>query len=395
MSRDDIFILGGARTPIGRFGGAIASSNAVDIGAAAIEAAVKNAAIKADDVNLCVMGHARQAGNGPNAARLMALKGGLPKSAPAYTTQMACISGLLAVIEARGAMLDGEADVAVVGGCEHMSSIPYLIQGMRWGTKMGDAPVLDGLSKDGFRDPLTGAHMGELADQMAAREGINRDDQDQFALRSQQTVAKAIEAGHYKTQITPVEIPGRKGPEVIELDEHPRPDTKLEGLTKLKPVFVKDGTVTAGSSSGITDGACALVIATEAAVKRLKAKPRARIMGASLAALVPEDYTIAPVESTNKLMKKLDFNIQDVNQTEINEAFAAMAIACIRKLDLDPETVNNWGGAIALGHPIGMSGARILLNTLQRLETDGGQYGLATLCGNGGHGASMLIEKAA
>jgi len=395
MSKDDIFILGGARTPIGRFGGALMASNAVDIGAAAVQAAVKNAAIDPNDVNLCVMGHARQAGNGPNAARLMALKGGLPKTAPAYTTQMACISGLLAVMEARGAMLDGEADVAVVGGCEHMSSIPYLIQGMRWGTKMGDAPVLDGLSKDGFRDPLTGAHMGELADQMAAREGISRDDQDQFSLRSQQTAAKAIDAGHYKSQISPVEIPGRKGPDIIELDEHPRPDTNIESLTKLKPVFVKDGTVTAGSSSGITDGACALVIASEAAVKRLKAKPRARIMGASLAALAPEDYTIAPVESTQKLMNKLGFNIQDINQTEINEAFAAMAIACIRKLDLDPETVNNWGGAIALGHPIGMSGARILLNVMQRLEEDGGQYGLATLCGNGGHGASMLIEKTA
>ena len=395
MSKDDIFILGGGRTPIGRFGGAIAASNAVDIGATAVQAAVKNAAIDANDVNLCVMGHARQAGNGPNPARLMALKGGLPKTAPAYTTQMACISGLLAIIEARAAIRDGEADVAVVGGCEHMSSIPYLIPGMRWGTKMGDAPVIDGLSKDGFRDPLTGAHMGELADQMASREGISRDDQDQFSLRSQQTAAKVIEAGHYKSQITPVEIPSRKGPDIIELDEHPRPDTKIESLTKLKPVFVKDGTVTAGSSSGITDGACALVIASEDAVKRLKAKPRARIMGASLAALAPEDYTIAPVESTNKLMAKLDFNIKDVNQTEINEAFAAMAIACTRKLDLDPETVNNWGGAIALGHPIGMSGARILLNVMQRLEEDGGQYGLATLCGNGGHGASMLIEKAA
>jgi acetyl-CoA C-acetyltransferase len=304
MSKDDIFILGGARTPIGRFGGAISASNAVDIGATAIAAAVKNAAVSPDDVNLCVMGHARQAGNGPNPARLMALKGGLPKSAPAFTTQMACISGLLAVIEARAAIMDGEADVAVVGGCEHMSSIPYLIQGMRWGTKMGDAPVLDGLSKDGFRDPLTGAHMGELADHMAKREGISREDQDQFSLRSQQTAAKAIEAGHYKSQIEPVEIPGRKGPEVVELDEHPRPDTKLESLAKLKPVFVKDGSVTAGSSSGITDGACALVIANEAAVKRLKANPRARIMGASLAALVPEDYTIAPVESTKKLMKK-------------------------------------------------------------------------------------------
>ena len=395
MSKDDIFILGGARTPIGRFGGAIASSNAVDIGATAVQAAVRNAAIDANEVNLCVMGLARQAGNGPNPARLMALKGGLPKSAFAFTTQMACISGLLAAIEARAAIRDGEADVAVVGGCEHMSSIPYLIQGMRWGTKMGDAPVLDGLSKDGFRDPLTGAHMGELADQMASREGISRDDQDQFSLRSQQTAAKAIEAGHYKKQIEPVEIPGRKGPDIIELDEHPRPDTKIDSLAKLKPVFVKDGTVTAGSSSGITDGACALVIASEDAVKRLKVQPRARIMGASLAALVPEDYTIAPVESTKKLMNKLDFNIQDVNQTEINEAFAAQAIACTRKLDLDPETVNNWGGAIALGHPIGMSGARILLNVMQRLEEDGGQYGLATLCGNGGHGASMLIEKAA
>ncbi|MGY8990767.1 MAG: thiolase family protein [Rhodospirillales bacterium] len=395
MSKDDIYILGGGRTPIGRFGGALMATNAVDIGATAVQAAVQNAGIDPNDVNLCVMGLARQAGNGPNPARLMALKGGLPKSAFSFTTQMACISGLLAIIEARAAIRDGEADVAVVGGCEHMSSIPYLVQGMRWGTKMGDAPILDGLSKDGFRDPLTGAHMGELADQMAAREGISRDDQDQFSLRSQQTAAKAIEAGHYKTQITPVEIPGRKGPDVIELDEHPRPDTKIEGLTKLKPVFVKDGTVTAGSSSGITDGACALVIASEDAVKRIKAKPRARIMGASLAALAPEDYTIAPVESTKKLMSKLDFNIKDVNQTEINEAFAAMAIACIRKLDLDPETVNNWGGAIALGHPIGMSGARILLNVMQRLEEDGGQYGLATLCGNGGHGASMLIEKTA
>jgi acetyl-CoA C-acetyltransferase len=395
MSTQDIYILGGARTAIGRFGGSLAATNAVAIGGAAVRAAVKDAGIDPGAVNLCVMGLARQAGNGPNAARLMGLTGGLPKTAPAYTTQMACISGLLAVMEARSALLDTEADVAVVGGCEHMSSIPYLVPNLRWGTKMGDTPVLDGLSKDGFRDPLTGAHMGELADKMAAREGISREDQDRFALKSQQTATKAIEAGRYKSQITPVEVPGRKGPDIVELDEHPRADTTLDGLAKLKPFFVKDGTVTAGTSSGITDGACALVIATESAVKRLNAKPRARIMGASLAALAPEDYTIAPVESTKKLMKKLDFDIRNVQQTEINEAFAAMALACIRMLDLDPDTVNTWGGAIALGHPIGMSGARILLNTLHRLEQDGGRYGLATLCGNGGHGASMLIEKAA
>ncbi|MSP68619.1 MAG: thiolase family protein [Alphaproteobacteria bacterium] len=392
---DDIVILGGARTPIGRFGGGMTGTTAVDIGAAAIKAAVANAGIALGDIDLCVMGNARQAGNGPNPGRLMALKGGLPKTAPTYTVQMACISGLLAVMQARHAILEGDAEVVLAGGSEHMSSIPYLLRNARWGNRMGNEPLVDALSADGFIDPLTGAHMGKLCDDMARREGISRADQDAFAMRSQATAAAAQQAGHLRRMSVAVEVPGRKGPTTVDSDEHMRPDTTADALRALKPVFVKDGTVTAGNASGITDGACALVIASAKAAKRLGKTPRARIMGATLAALQPEEYTLAPVESTLRLAKRLGVDPKSCDSVEINEAFAAMVLACVRKLGLDPERVNTWGGAIALGHPIGMSGARILLTLLHRLEAEGGKIGLAAICGNGGHGASMLIERAA
>lgn len=386
----DVVLLGGARTPIGRLGGSLKASSAVELGATAIRGALERTGVPPDRVELCAMGNARQAGNGPNPARLMAIGGGLPASVPAYTTQQACLSGLLAVIQTGQAIREGEAGVAVAGGSEHMTSIPYFSFETRWGTRMGHVTLVDGMFRDGFIDPLTGKHMGELADRLARRYEIGRPAQDEYALRSQRRAEAARRSGRLQPMLVPV-TPG--GQPAVADDEHPRPDTTLEKLAKLPPAFGKDGTITAGNASGITDGACALVLASAAQARALGLRPRARIVGACVAAVDPEDYAIAPVRSTRMLPQRLGLTVRDLDVVEINEAFAVQVLACARDLDLDPERLNVWGGAIALGHPIGMSGARIVLYLLHALEAAGGRYGLATLCGNGGHGGSLVIER--
>ncbi|MBI2528511.1 MAG: thiolase family protein [Candidatus Rokubacteria bacterium] len=361
---DDVVILGGARTPIGKFGGGLRAHGAVELGGLAIREAVTRTGVPADAVDLCVMGHARQAGNGPNPGRLMALAGGLPESVPVSTMQQACISGLLAVTHARYALREGDGGVAVAGGSENMSSIPYLSFETRWGARMGHGSLVDAMFKDGFIDPITGKHMGELCDAVGKRYGLTRTEQDEWACLSQARAALARKNGHIDGMLVPVPGKGANAAPLTE-DEHARADTTLDKLARLPPAFGKDGVISAGNASGITDGACALVLATAGRARELGLRPRARILGAATAAMAPADFPIAPVASTGRLLD----------------------------LGLDRERVNVWGGAIALGHPIGMSGARIVLYLVHALEATGGRYGLATLCGNGGHGASMVIER--
>ncbi len=393
MSRD-VVILGGARTPIGKFGGTLRPLTAVDLGGHAIRAALERTATPAAAVDVCVVGHARQAGNGPNPGRLMAIRGGLPAATPAYTVQQACLSGLLAAIQARYAILEGDAGVAVAAGAEHMSSIPFLSFDTRWGARMGHASLVDAMFKDGFIDPLTGQHMGELCDALARRYGIGRAEQDAFAVESQQRAAAARKDGHSQRVLAPMPLPRNKGePVVFSEDEHARADTTAESLAKLSPAFGKGGTITAGNACGITDGAAALVLASADAVRGLPGRPLARILGAAIAAVDPAEYAIAPVAAVRKLVAGLGLAVDRFDLVEINEAFAAQVLACLRDLELDLRRVNVWGGAIALGHPIGMSGTRILLNLVHQLDVLGGRYGLAAICGNGGHGAALAVER--
>lgn len=390
----DVVILGGARSPIGKFGGGLRPVSAVELGAHAVRAALARTGVPAERVDLCVVGHARQAGNGPNPGRLMAVGGGLPVGAPAYTVQQACLSGLLAVMHARAALRDGEATVAVALGAEHMSNIPYLSFDTRWGTRMGHASLVDAMFRDGFIDPLTGKHMGELCDLLARRYGLSREAQDMFALESQQRAGRARKDGHVEGMLAPVPIPRSKGESLLFAeDEHARPDTTLESLAKLPSAFGKDGTITAGNACGITDGAAALVLTTAETARQLGVRPPVRILDATLAAVAPEDYAIAPVASTRKLLGRLGVKAPQLDVVEINEAFAAQMLACLRDLELDPARVNVWGGALALGHPIGMSGVRIVLNLVHQLDMLRGRLGLAAICGNGGHGASLAIER--
>ncbi|MBI2152177.1 MAG: acetyl-CoA C-acyltransferase [Candidatus Rokubacteria bacterium] len=393
MSRD-VVILGGARTPIGKFGGSLRPLTAVELGAHAIREALGRTGTPADRVDLCVVGHARQAGNGPNPGRLIAVGGGLPATTPAYTVQQACLSGLLAVVQARYAILEGDASVAVAAGAEHMTNVPYLSFEARWGARMGHVGLVDAMFKDGFIDPLTGKHMGELCDALARRYGIGRAEQDAFALESQERAAKARKDGYVDRVLAPIPIPRGKGePLLFGEDEHARSDTTLDSLAKLPPAFGKDGTITAGNACGITDGAAGLVLASAEAAKGLGVRPLARILGAAVAAVAPGDYAIAPVASTRKLLGQLGMAVEQFDFVEINEAFAAQMLACMRDLGVEHGRVNVWGGAIALGHPIGMSGTRILLNLVHQLQALGGRYGLAAICGNGGHGASLAVER--
>lgn len=381
-----IEILGGVRTPIGKFGGALQTLRARDIGAHAVRRTLVKTGVPAERVDLAVVGLARQAGNGPNPGRLMAVGGGLPYTTPAFTVQQACLSGMLAVISGSQAIECGDADVVLAGGVEHMSSVPHLSFETRWGARMGTAELVDAMFADGFIDPMSGKHMGKLCDELAARYRITREEQDAYALESQRRWAKAHAAHADAAILTAV-------PALLDVDENPRPDSTLDGLAKLRPAFDPQGTVTAGNACGLADGAAAVVLASSEAASRLGVEPKARIIGSAIAAIDPKDYAIAPVASTRKLLAQIDMRIDQFDFVEINEAFAAQMLACISDLGLDRARVNVWGGAIAVGHPIGMSGIRVLLNAVHQLETLGGRYALAAICGNGGQGASIALEK--
>jgi acetyl-CoA C-acetyltransferase len=385
-------IVDGARTPVGKFLGALSDVPAVDLGVTATREALRRSGVDAGGVDAAVYGHARQAGNGPNTARQVAYRSGLPQEVPAFTVNMACGSGVKAVETAAQQIALGEADVVVAGGYENMTRTPAILDRMRLGYRMGNAPVHDGMYRDGFLDPLCGLVMGETAENLARKYSIPRREQDEFALRTQQKA----EAGKDRraTEIVAVEVSGRKGETVtVTEDEHPRPETTMDVLAGLSPVFAEDGTVTAGNSSGVTDGAAAVVVMSEARAKADGREPLARVVASASAGVDPAYMGIGVVPAVQKVLEKTGLQMADFDVVEINEAFAAQVLAVDRELKLDHDRLNPNGGAIALGHPIGMSGARIVLTTAYEMREKGYALGLAALCISGGQGMAMVLER--
>ena len=378
---DDIFLIAPARTPIGKFGGALASMTAPDLGVASAKATLDRSGIDPGAIDEVCFGNARQAGVGPNAARQIALRSGLRHEVTAYTVNQACGSGLRAIMNAADQIRLGQASVVLAGGTESMSNTPYLLPRARWGTKMGHQELVDGMVRDGFMCPLADEMMGATAETLADRYAISREEQDQFALQSQQKAARAS----LDDEIVPLEKLAR--------DEHPRFDTDLGSLAKLPPVFRKNGTVHAGNSSGITDGAASMLVASAAAVKQHNLAPMARVIGYAQAGVDPKIMGIGPVPATRKLLDDTGVALDEIDLIELNEAFAAQVIACERELRFDRAKLNVHGGAIALGHPIGATGARIVVTLLHALRARDARLGLATLCISGGMGLSMLVER--
>jgi acetyl-CoA C-acetyltransferase len=383
--KEDIFLVAAVRTPIGKFGGALAKLTAPDLGVASAKATLQRSGIDPAVIDEAIFGNARQAGVGPNAARQIAVRSGLPHETPAYTVNQACGSGLRAIMNAADAIRLGRANVILAGGTESMSNTPYLLPRARWGMRMGNAEVVDGMYRDGFLCPLADEMMGATAETLAERYGITRDEQDQFAMESQQKAARAYEQKRFADEMVPLDQ--------LDHDEHPRFDTDLGSLAKLPPVFRKNGTVHAGNSSGVTDGASSMLVASEAAVREHGLKPMARLVGYAQAGVDPKIMGIGPVPATRKLLAETNVKLDDIDLIELNEAFAAQVLACDRELHFDRSKLNIHGGAIALGHPIGCTGARITTTLLHALRTHDKRLGLATLCISGGMGISMLVER--
>ena len=394
MSR--VVVTHALRTPIGKFEGALSRLSAVDLGTSVVTDLLKRSGIPSADIAGLVFGHARQAGNGPNGARQVLVRSGIPVERPAYTVNMACASGLKAIELAAAEIRSGAGEVFIAGGMESMSRVPFFLDRMREGYRLGSGEVVDGMYRDGFLCPLAGQVMGETAEALGKRYGIAREAQDAFAMESQARAEKAWAAGAFSAEISPVRVPGRKGPEtVVDRDEHPRPGTSMESLEKLPPVFdPKSGTVTAGNSSGITDGASALVLMSETEAKRRKLEPLAAIEVVASAGVDPKAMGLGPVPATRALLGKMGGGTVDgFDLVELNEAFAAQVLACVKDLHLPRERLNVNGGAIALGHPIGCTGARIVVTLLHALRARGGRRGLATLCVSGGLGLSMSFVR--
>ncbi len=393
MSDREVVIVNGARTAIGRFGGAIRDLTVIDIGMVAVKGALEKSGLKPEQVNEVIIGHARQAGNGPNPARIVSLNTGIPVDVPAYTVNLACVSGMLSIILAYQSIVLGNADIVLAGGMEHHSSIPFLNTRMRWGMRMGDVTLVDAMYKDGYHCGVEHVHMGLLTDLLAEELGITREEQDQFALESQQKAAKAKESGFFTKTIVPIEVSQRKGaPIVFQEDEALRPDTTLEKLSKLRTAFRPDGTITAGNAPPITDGASAIILASREKATELGLKPSARILSYALASVEAKRFAISPVPAVRKALEKANLTLDQIDLIEINEAFAAQVIAVTRELQWDMSRVNIHGGGVALGHPTGMSGNRITLDVLNSLTECGKRYGLATICGNGGNGGAIVLE---
>jgi acetyl-CoA C-acetyltransferase len=386
-------IVEGARTPIGKFLGAFTEVPPVELGIAATEEALRRANVDPAEVDGLVYGHARQAGNGPNTARQVAYRSGLGEEKPAFTVNMACGSGVKAIEVAAGDIALGNAAVVVAGGMENMTRTPAILDRMRLGYRMGNAPLHDGMYRDGFLDPLCGLMMGETAENLARKYNITREEQDEFALASQRKTEASVE--RRAREIVAVNAPGPKNQTVtVTEDEHPRADTTPEVLAKLKPVFSDDGTVTAGNSSGITDGAASLVLMSESRAKAEGREPLARVVAAASAGVDPAYMGIGVVPAVRKVLERTKLSLSDFEVVEINEAFAAQVLAVDRELKLDHDRLNPNGGAIALGHPIGMSGARIVLTTAYEMREKGYSLGLAALCISGGMGMAMVLERA-
>jgi acetyl-CoA C-acetyltransferase len=389
---DPVYIVGATRTPIGRFGGTLAKFSAVELGVTAAQAAIARAGVDPRWIVETVIGHARQAGCGPNPARQMAIRAGLPDTAPAATINQACASGLRAIALAHDAIRLGRADIILAGGTESMSNTPYLLTRARFGYRLGHGELLDGNYQDGFFCPLADQLMGRTAETLAQRYAISRDEQDEYALRSQQRAAAA--RAHWQTEIAPVMVADRKlGMIPFSTDEHVRGETTLDDLRQLAPVFKDHGSVTAGNSSAITDAAAAMLVASGEAVKQHGLTPQARIVDYTVAGVDPKVMGLGPVPAIRQLLERTHIPLAKVDLIELNEAFAAQVIACDRELHLDMERTNVNGGAIALGHPIGCSGARIVVTLVHEMNRRQSRYGLAALCVSGGMGMAMLLEK--
>jgi len=389
-------ILEGARTPIGRFLGSFAELPAVELGVLAAREAMRRSRVEPDQIDQTILGHARQAGNGPNTGRQVSVRAGVPVEFSAYNVNIACGSGMKAVQLGAQQIALGDSEVVLAGGMENMTRVPFLLDRMRTGYRMGDAQVYDAMYRDGLLDPLCGLIMGETAENLVDRYGLSRAEQDEFALESEQKAAAGARAR--AAELFAVDAPaGRgtgKGTVTVSDDEHPRPDTTLERLAELKPVFREGGSVTAGNSSGITDGAAAMLLMSASRAEAEGRQPLARIIGMSWAGVPPEIMGIGPVPATKKVLERTGLSLPDIDLIEINEAFAAQVLACERELKFDRDRLNVHGGGISLGHPIGMSGARIILSLAYAMRSGGAALGLANLCISGGQGLAVVLERA-
>src|SRR2546422_10217750 len=389
----DVFILGGKRTPMGEYVGALKDISAIDLGATAARAALESTGVSAQDIDHTVIGNALQtSGDAIYGARHVALKAGVPFERPALTVNRLCGSGIQSIVSGAQMIQLDEAEVCLVGGMESMSQAPHVIRGARSGFALGQGELEDSLMV-ALLDTYCNTPMAGTAENLARKFEIPREDQDQYALRSQQAAKRALDAGYFAAEIVPVEVKSRKGTVLFEQDDHLRSDTTLEGLARLRPAFSKDGLVTAGNASGIVDGAAALVIAGEEFVKAKNVKPMGRIVSWAYAGVEPEIMGIGPVPATRQALEKAGLKLSDIDLIEVNEAFAAQYLAVEQELGLDRERTNVNGGAIALGHPLGATGTRLVLTLLHELQRRGGRYGLATACIGGGQGIAMICER--
>jgi acetyl-CoA C-acetyltransferase len=387
-----VYILSGVRTPIGKFGGSLASLTAADMGVVAAKAAIERAGIQPDQVEETIFGNARQAGGGPNPARQISIRSNVPQEVPAFTVNKACASGMKSIALAYQSILLGDASCILAGGTESMSRVPYYLEA-RWGYRLGNQDLVDGMYRDGFFCPMAKMVMGETAEVLAEHYKITREEQDEFALTSQTRAARAIKFGRFDAELAPVAIEGKKGINTFSKDEHPFAEASMEKLGKLAPVFAKTGTVTAGNSSGITDGAAALIVASEHFVKTNNLKPLARISAVTSAGVDPREMGIGPVPALRKLEEKHNLRLHEFGLIELNEAFAAQVIACDRELNFNRDRLNVNGGSIALGHPIGCTGTRITVTLLHEMLKRNTKRGVATLCVSGGMGMALALEN--
>jgi len=391
----DVYILSAVRTPIGKFGGSLASMTAADMGVVVAQAAMERAAVRPDQIEETIFGNARQAGGGPNVARQISIRSAVPQEVPAYTVNKACASGLKSIALGYQEIATGNFDCVLAGGTESMSRLPYYLDGARWGYRLGNQELVDGMYRDGFFCPLAKMLMGETAEVLAEQYKITREEQDEYALCSQTRAVTAIESKRFDTELASVTLETKKGSQTFNRDEHVFAGATIEKMAKLSPVFSKTGTITAGNSSGITDGAAAVVLASEDFAKKNNLKPLARVLAVTSVGVDPRIMGIGPVPALRKMEQKHQLRLADFDLVELNEAFAAQVLACDRELHFDHSKLNVNGGAIALGHPIGCTGTRITVTLLHEMLRRKAKRGVATLCVSGGMGMALAIENVA
>jgi acetyl-CoA C-acetyltransferase len=388
-----VYILAAVRTPIGKFGGSLAALSAADMAVIAAKAAIERAGVDPEQIEETIFGNARQAGNGPNVARQISIRSGVPQEVPAYTVNKACASGLKSIALAYQEVATGNLDCVLAGGTESMSRLPYYLDGARWGYRLGHQQLVDGMYRDGFFCPMAKMVMGETAEVLAEQYKISREEQDQYALCSQHRAARAIDGGRFQDELVPVTIESNKRVQSFSRDEHVFTGATLEKMSQLTPVFSPAGTITAGNSSGITDGAAAVVVGSEEFVRTSNLKPLARILAVTSAGVDPRVMGMGPVPALRKMQEKCGLGLSDFDLVELNEAFAAQVLACDRELHFDRDKLNVNGGAIALGHPIGCTGTRITVTLLNEMLKRRAKRGVATLCVSGGMGMALALES--